>query len=451
MVLYWLSINSQVLELAMNHFSQMDKRWSSAIVTRWAVGWLILLQLALSHELVGAEPDQLAAGATEITVHSDFEGGNVEVVQLDQASPRLRIMPALREGRGWPCWWSMRLEGLKAGTELTLEVQAQTRPYSANNVLAHTWCQPNHAWISTDEGKNWSPSPRGKLNADKQMVYKVPVDRSELRIAWGPPFVTSDAEKLLQRIADRLPDAKRFELAKTRDGRPVNGIRVGQENARYQVWVNARHHAWEAGGSHVGRGFMEWISSDAPDAKALLAETCIHFIPIMDVDNVVLGAGGKDAIPRDHNRDWADDSIYPEVAAAQRMIRSIDEHHGLDVYIDLHNPGPKDPVFFFGPFGYAELPEATRKKYQSWLEIAAKNIREPVSVVPEYRFATYVTTEEERGRMSSGWVRNRLGEHGISVTLETGWNEPAMSVEDYSKIGAGLGRSLANYLSRLAQ
>ena len=408
-----------------------------------ALRFLLLIGLLL----ISCQWHAIIHAQDKITVHTDFEGGNAEVVRLDQASQSLRIMPALREGRGWPCWWSMRVDGLRPGTELTLEVQGQTRPYSDNNVLASNWCQPQHAWVSDDGGVTWSPSPRGQLGSDKQMVYQIPVTRADMKFAWGPPFVTSDAENLLQRIATQLPESKRFELAKTRGGRSVDGIRVGQENAPRQVWVNARQHAWEAGGSHVGRGFMEWIASDAPAAKSLRAETCIHFIPIMDVDNVALGAGGKDAQPRDHNRDWAAAPIYPEVAAAQEMIRAIHAKHGLDVYIDLHNPGPKDPVFFFGPFGYEDLQGVSRTNYEHWIQAAGKNIREPVPVVPEYRFATYVTTEEERGRMSSGWVRNRLGDQGISVTLETGWNNAAMSVAGYSSIGEGLAKALAEYLS----
>ncbi len=237
------------------------------------------------------------------------------------------------------------------------------------------------------------------------MVYTIPVTGSELRIAWGPPFLPSDAEELLQRISQRVSEFKTFRIGQDRGGRSVNGIRIGSETARYQVWVNARQHAWEAGGSHVGRGFADWISSDHPVAKALRAETCIYYVPIMDVDNVVLGAGGKDALPRDHNRDWADDANYPEVAAAQNMIRSIHERHGLDVYIDLHNPGRRSNILLW-TIRYPDLPEKPLVKYRRWIELAAKNIREPVPLAPEYRFATYVTTDEERGRMSSGWVRN---------------------------------------------
>ncbi len=382
-----------------------------------------------------------------ITVDSDFEGGSAEVVRVEQASQTVRIMPALVEGRGWPCWWSLKVAGLKPGSELSLEVQPQSTPYRDKTVLASNWSQPKHAWQSDDGGETWSATPAGKMGADKVMHYTMAVKGSELHVAWGPPFGASDAEKLLQTIAEKLPKSQRFELTQTRGGRSVNGIRIGAEDARHQVWVNARHHAWEAGGSQVGRGFIQWIASDDAAAVALRQDACIHFIPIIDVDNVALGAGGKDAQPRDHNRDWADKPIYPEIAAAQKMIREIHEQYGLDVYIDLHNPGANDPIFFYGPFGYQQMQGSLRKNYQRWIALAAKNIREPVPLIPEYRFANYVTTEEERGRMSSGWVRNCIGDAGISVTLETGWNNPLMSIEGYGSIGAGLGRALAEYLS----
>ncbi len=166
----------------------------------------------------------------------------------------------------------------------------------------------------------------------------------------------------------------------------------------------------------------------------------------MDVDNVAIGSGGKDAIPRDYNRDWAAQPIYPEVAAAQHMIADIQKKRGLDVYIDLHNPGAEDPIFFFGPFQFERMIGEQRQNYQQWIDLAATPITEPLPVVSKYRYATYVTTGEERGRMSSGWLRANTSPSTISVTLETGWNSRLMSVEGYGKVGAGLGRTLAEYL-----
>ena len=380
----------------------------------------------------------------ELRVRSDFEGGNAEVVMVDEAARRVRIMPALREGRGWPCWWFFKLEGLKVGEQITVEVQAQTKPFREQMVLAADWCQPTHACVSTD-GEKWTATEAGKRSADKVMTYVMRADAEVMSVAWGPPFVPSDAEKLLAEVSASLPGAHRFELAKTRGGRAVQGIRIGDETAVNQVWVSARQHAWEAGGSQVGRGFLKWYASDG--AKALREMTCLHFIPIMDVDNVAMGAGGKEAVPRDHNRDWAAEPIYPEVAAAQKMIREIQARRGLDVFIDLHNPGSRDPIFFFGPFAFERMTGVQQRNYLRWIELAAANITKPMPVVPTYRFANYVKTEEERGRMSSGWVRANTGASTISVTLETGWNNPQMSVEGYAEVGGGLGRALEAYLS----
>ncbi|MEQ1749302.1 MAG: M14-type cytosolic carboxypeptidase [Prosthecobacter sp.] len=379
----------------------------------------------------------------EWRVLTDFDGGNAEVVKLDQVTRTLRIMPELHEGRGWPCWWFFKLEGLTAGEEFTLEVQAQTKPFREKTVLAAAWCQPKQAWISVD-GTTWKPSAKGTVSADKVISYTIKAEAATMSFAWGPPFVPADAEKLLTDIAAKLPESKRFELARTRDSRPVNGIRIGDENATHHVWVGSRQHAWEAGGSQVGRGFITWYASD--EAAALRAKTCLNYIPIMDVDNVTLGAGGKEAVPRDHNRDWAAEPIYPEVAAAQKMIRDIHAKSGLDVFIDLHNPGANDPIFFFGPFAFERMTGIQQRNYQRWIDLAAANIIEPMPVQPKYRFATYVTTDEERGRMSSGWVRANTGDSTISVTLETGWNSPLMSVAGYRKVGAGLGRTLEAYI-----
>jgi hypothetical protein len=74
----------------------------------------------------------------KIRVSTDFERGNAEVDSLDQATKTLRITPKLYEGRGWPCWWYFRLDGFTSGETLTLEVQAQTKPFSGDQVLAYS-------------------------------------------------------------------------------------------------------------------------------------------------------------------------------------------------------------------------------------------------------------------------------------------------------------------------
>ena len=381
----------------------------------------------------------------ELRVVTDFEGGNAEVVALDQTTAKLRIMPALHEGRGWPCWWFLRLDGTTSGQKITLEVQGQTRPFRPDTVLASSWCQPDQAVLSHD-GKTWQQTTKAERTADKVAVYQVQAEGPSLWLAWGPPFVPATAESVLAEVKAKLGDeAERFELAKTRDGRPVNGIRIGQPDAPRQVWVNARQHAWEAGGAWVGRGFVEWLAS--AEAQNFRKRCCVHVIPIMDVDNVAVGAGGKESLPQDHNRDWSDAPYHPEVAAAQKRISGIQATHGLDVFLDLHNPAPSDRApFFFGPFGFERMTGQQRENYQRWMDLAAAHLTGPLKVEPKYRYATYVKTEQERGRMSSGWARAHGGEGTISITLETAWNTPSSTAANYQTVGRQLARALDAYL-----
>jgi hypothetical protein len=248
--------------------------------------------------------------------------------------------------------------------------------------------------------------------------------------------------------AMRLPGSERFVLAKTRGDRTVPGIRVGKANARRAIWVQARQHAWETGSSWVGRGFLEWVAGEDPAAIALRDTTEIWFIPIMDVDRVTIGAGGKEATPRDHNRDWDDAPIYPEVAAAQQRLRSLAEGGRLRLFLDLHNPSPGDKrPYFYGPLDYEEMPPTKREDYDRLLRCTVEAMRGPLAIDPTYRFATYVKTDEERRRVSGAWVRRHCGENAVAVCLETAWNTPESTTDGYRQVGREFGQAIANHLN----
>jgi hypothetical protein len=385
-----------------------------------------------------------AASAGELRVATDFPGGAAEVLGVDHASRRIRIAPPVRAGRGWPCWWYLCVEGAAAGEPLTLQVDRAAEGYRPGQRLTANWSLPLRAAVSTDNIQ-WDHTPPGKISAENG-EYAITAPAAKFWLAWGPPFLPSHAEALLASTADKLAGSQRFILAETREGRPVQGIRLGGADKPIAIWVHARQHAWESGGSWVGRGFLEWIAGDDPAAAALRDSAEITFIPIMDVDNVTLGAGGKESLPQDHNRDWSDEPVYPEVAAAQRELRSRMEAGRLRVYVDLHNPGPGDKQpFYFGPFNYETLEPRRRQAFDRFLALSIEHIRDPLPILPQYRFATYVRTDEERGRMSSEWVRRRIGEDGIALTLETSWNTPHSNAEGYRAVGAGLGRAIAAF------
>jgi len=385
----------------------------------------------------------------QLNISTDFDGGSAEVKTVDSAAGVIHIHPAVHSGHGWPCWWYLRVDGLKASQPLTLRVSQNPKPYRGSKVLSRAWSQPSRASMSKDN-VNWNQTSEYQRDGDV-VSYHIKAPSETIWMAWGPPFLSSHADALLKKIAASLPQAERFDLARTRGDRPVRGIRIGggtrDQPATYGVWVQARQHAWEAGSSWVGRGFIEWAASDDPAAVRLRNVATVYYIPIMDVDSVAIGAGGKDAIPRDHNRDWSNTPIYPEVAAAQDTIRALNKAKQFDVFLDLHNPGANEPrPYFFAPYNLRILPKLRQRNYDRWQAIAREMISAPLPLEADFKFAKYIKTQQEHDRMSSQWVCNHTADHVISTTLETVWNTPSSTQEGYLAVGRQLAQSVTRYL-----
>ncbi len=407
----------------------------------------------------------LAIVRSEVVVSTEFPGGSGEVRMIgtaqrtsdpaeqtsNPAEQMIHIHPTVHRDRGWPCWWYVRLDGLQPGERVSFQVSANPQEFSAGQVLARQWSQPDRAAISLDN-LHWSQTPPHRKLAGGVVQYQFVASASTVWLAWGPPFLPSDSDELLSRIALQTPTAERFVLATTRQGREVPAIRLTESSSpngkRKAIWVQARQHAWESGSSWVGRGLIQWAASNDPAAISLRRTTDVYFVPIMDVDNVVAGAGGKNARPRDHNRDWTATPHYPEVAAAQKKLLELNQDARLAVFIDLHNPGSghKQP-YFYGPPNLTEMPADQQQAYARLLAATAAAMSGPLELHPRYRFATYIKTDEERARVSRNWVDDHTDSHVIALTLETAWNTPHSTTSGYQTVGRQLGEALASYLA----
>ena len=405
-----------------------------------------LLSVATAARLAGAE----------LRVSTDFEGGSAKVESVDQTARVIRFMPDGNPQRGWPCWWYLRVDGVALGERVTLDLAASDRPTRNNGQdtgkpLASFWAMPARATFSTD-GKNWRHTAPGKKD-DARIRYEVTGTGGPLWVAWGPPFTPRDTESLLAEAEKLSPAAKSFELARTLGGRPVRGLRVSEATTPKPpgIWIHARQHAWESGSCWVARGFTEWLVSDDADAKWLRANAEVFIVPIMDVDNAATGNGGKEAAPRDHNRDWDDNPVYPEVAAAQKRLLTLVKENRLAVFLDLHNPGPGDPTFFF-ILEHQFLKEPMIAQCNRFIELAYGRISKikpliPMSNKPVTTGASYHPLWRN---MSANWVCMKGNPDTVSLCLETIWNYENSTTAGYRAVGQQLGLATADYLRRRA-
>lgn len=391
-------------------------------------------------------------GAAQIQVSTDFEGGSARILEVNQTRRVIRFMPGGDPARGWPCWWFLKAEGLEGGTTIEFELHPSDalQPQQGPNMgkpLSFAWASPDRAAISFDR-QSWKHTDPGIRAAD-HITYSVEVPNgvTSLWLAWGPAFTPRDTGAVLRRIHSKLPDSAVFTLATTLEGRKAEAIQfpAKDDGTRPVVWIEARQHAWESGGSWVCAGFLDWLASDGdPLAAWIRTQALVVAVPIMDVDHVATGDGGKDALPQDHNRDWMDAPHWKEVAAAQRLIAGFGKQGRLEAFIDLHNPGARDKTFFFvSPQDM--LGEDGRRRQERFLGLALQELSGPIPFDPKAREsgASYQPLWKQ---ISKNWVHTHAAPDAISVTLENAWNTPASTVEGYLKNGAQLGRTLALYL-----
>lgn len=388
----------------------------------------------------------------DLRVSTGFEGGSATVDSIDEGKREIHIRPGGDPARGWPCWWFVRIDGIGKGEAATLVLRGSERPARNNGQdtgkpLSPGWAMPAAAAISED-GVTWRHTELGKRATD-HIAYPLVGGDGPLWVAWGPPFTSRETDSLIAAAEKRSPQlVGGFELAKTREGRPVRGLRIvsGAGERKPVVWIQARQHAWESGSSWVARGFVDWVLGEEGEAVRLRESAEIRVIPIMDVDRVATGDGGKESDPRDHNRDWTDSPHYPEVEATQKKLLAFASENRLAVFLDLHNPSANDrrPFFFVGPPEL--LADAARANRERFLAFAAMRLDGPLALEPTPR-VTGPGYHPLWRQISGQWVNDHGNPITMAACLETSWNTPHSTADGYHSVGAKLGRALSDFLN----
>ena len=387
-----------------------------------------------------------------LEVSTNFAGGSGDVEAIDQQARVIKIHPTAHSGHGWDCWWYVAVTGIKLGEVISIDLAGDR------------FTQADQATFSTD-GQTWQHTAPGEKHGSR-IVYQQRIDADRAWFSWGPPLTGDDAAELIRSCAAKCAGAELRELCRSRNNRSVWELQLAPAtdspkaddsapstvvpHRRYGVFITARQHAWESGGSWVCRGLMEWLVSDDPTATELRSKAVFEIVPVMDVDNVAIGAGGKEEQPQDHNRDWTEHPYHPAVAAVQREITRLNAAGQFDLFIDLHNPSPteKSPVFFVSPRSIMSAEGASN--LHRFLAAAEEALTGPIL----YRGQTQESGPgyDNRWRqISKNWVTEHTAGHVVSVTLETPWNIPQSTTDGYLTTGRQLGMAIAHFFRQPPQ
>jgi hypothetical protein len=291
---------------------------------------LLLACLAGVSSAEGREPPRGA-----VTVATKFPGGNALVERIE--GDTVHLAPDLRGGRPW-FYWSIAATATEPGR--VRFVFPEKVAGFVNGAIGF-----QGPAISTDGGETWKWMGTATVQ-DNAFTHDFAKTGETVRFAVTIPYVQSNLDAFLKAHA-KNPHLTKSVLTKSRGGRDVAVLRVGTPGpGKAAVIVTARHHAAETMASYLLEGLLEEALSDTADGKDFRERYVLYAVPFVDADGVEAGDQGKNRKPHDHNRDYGEESIYPEV----RAVKKLHADTGFRYALDLHCPTlvmPDHQVMYF--------------------------------------------------------------------------------------------------------
>ena len=246
-----------------------------------------------------------------IKIHSDFIGGNICVKSIH--GDVITLENELRDSTEW-FYWAFCVENAE-GHELTFNMQKNRLGYFGPAV-SHDLKEWH--WLGKSCGDSFS--------------YCFGQDENKVYFAHNMLYHPDHFFDFLREY-----NLCATELCKSRKGRSVPCLKLGE--GEKSIILAARHHACESTGSYVLEGVLRELI-DAP-----IENTRILAVPFVDYDGVIDGDQGKGRTPHDHNRDYTENPIYPEVDAIIKYADHYGCHLGFDFHSPWHKGGENDNIF----------------------------------------------------------------------------------------------------------
>lgn len=343
----------------------------------------------------------LSTVCSEVSITTDFPGGNAIVESI--AGDTVRLAPDNRDSKPWFYWYF----GVKGAAGRTLNFV-----FKPNHIGVHGPA------ISTDGGVTWRWMGAEAVK-EGTFSHTFSGDAEEVRFSVGMPYGNSHFQTFLAPWRDNA-FVREKTLTQSRKDRPVPLLLLGDpgRKAPLAVAVTARQHSCEMMGSYVLEGIIQGVMADDEQGRWLRKNVDFFLVPFADYDGVQDGDQGKNRAPHDHNRDYGNETIYPEVAAIKEQLPAWADGRPL-VFFDIHNPALKGDVHELIQFLGGEKPEQSERldRFAAFLDRDQQGLlifRKGMIM----KFGSgYNTLKEDPPPHAAGWART-LPNCYLGATLE---------------------------------
>lgn len=272
-----------------------------------------------------------------------FPGGNIFIEDINGYD--ITLAKDLRNTQGDWFYWSFRAHFDKTGTynfHFTNGIACGTRGPAVSYDNGFTWEWLGAEWVSRNPD-GFSYIYDGKRG--NGIIFCVGMQYQQIHL---DTFLTR--HKASPYLSTEI-------LTYSRKNRPVQLLHLEDQSIftpKKYVYLSSRNHCCEMMATYALEGILESYLGDDELGEQLRRNYIIDAVPFADMDGVVDGDQGKNRRPHDHNRDYNEHPIYPEVRAIQKRLA------GKDVFFlfDMHCPwiygdcneaiylvGPQDKVY----------------------------------------------------------------------------------------------------------
>lgn len=199
--------------------------------------------------------------------------------------------------------------------------------------------------ISTDR-QNWMPVDSAVYRVDSISIaeggrpkfceFNIELGKDTLWIAAQELIISKDINKWSENLA-RNTFISSTIIGKSKEGRPINLLQIGNANSKKLVMVLSRQHPPEVTGWLAMKAFVEKLCGSDPLAEEFRNEFSTVVVPCVNPDGVDHGHWRHNAGGIDLNRDW-ETFNQPETQAIRKYMQErVLQGDTFFVAIDFHS------------------------------------------------------------------------------------------------------------------
>lgn len=275
-----------------------------------------------------------------------------------------------------------------------------------------------HPKYSSD-GMHWEPIPEedyqlgqveitenGRARA-QEAYLKLHLGKDTTWIAAQELNTSRHVQDWIESLAQR-PYIESFDIGKSREGRPIPALKIGEADDKKMIFVLSRQHPPEVSGYLAMQAFVETLGADSELAQSFRQQYNAYIVPLANPDGVDNGHWRHSAAGIDLNRDWQNVN-QPEIAAIQTFLAEKDRNGTFYFGVDFHSTW--EDIYYTGH------PE--QKGNRPGLVMAMiESMTTELGLDPNIR----PRKDLERGPTSSSYMYHVLGAE--SLTYELGDHTP---------------------------